>query len=145
MFLGVKIIKKVFLVLFFNPVFAICNFSQIPNFQLNCPSSQDTCYSSSTLNLNCDNNEYINASLSTGISGNYSTRLLKSDTHQINYNVYLDPNQQKIFGDGTSGTYKISSTCNGICSFNLYLYSFSQSLPIYAGNYSDNLIITISY
>lgn len=125
---------------------AACNFTQVPTLQFNCSPTQQSCPISSVLGISCTANELITASLSTGISGNFAVRTMRTPQNAIlNYNVYTDANKQYIFGDGTSGTSQIGKQCVGACDFVLYAFSSSNSTPVPAGNYSDNLILTVSY
>lgn len=90
--------------------------------------------------------------LSTGVSGNYSTRKMASGANRLDYNIYVDPARTSIFGNGTNGT----STITG--QFVLVLLNLNQSrdYTIYgrvngnqqtaaAGAYSEALTMTVNY
>lgn len=124
---------------------ATCQITQTPNIQFSCPpSSAGSCAATNTLSLMCSG-ETISGMLSTGSSNSYSPRTMRTISNAIlNYNVYLDANQQQIFGNGAQATSTLNATCSGTCNYVLYSYTLSGN-AVQAGNYTDNLILTINY
>ena len=124
---------------------ANCQVIQVPNIQFSCaPSLAGSCQTSNTLGINCTPSQNIHASLSAGQSNSFSPRsMLSAQNNSLKYNIYLDANYQSIFGDGTQGTGIINTTCNGNCNFVLYSSTFGNNVQ--AGNYADNVILTVSY
>lgn len=89
-------------------------------------------------------------SLSTGSSGRYATRTMKSGTNALQYNIYLTPAYTQIFGDGTAGTYAPSDsgtvTAGQVYQVTGNMYGFmpaSQDVP--AGSYLDAIVVTVTY
>src|ERR1700735_5421777 len=48
--------------------------------------------------------------LSTGSSGTYATRTMRSGTQALNYNIYLTSSHAQVIGDGTGGTFAPSDS-----------------------------------
>ena len=49
-------------------------------------------------------------SLSTGSSGSYAARTMKSGTRALQYNIYLTPTHTQVIGDGSAGTFDLSDS-----------------------------------
>ena len=88
--------------------------------------------------------------LSTGFSGKYSARSMKSGANSLLYNIYLTPAYTQIIGDGSAGTYAPSDSGTvTACQIyqvtgNMYgLIAPSQDVP--PGSYSDALVVTVTY
>jgi spore coat protein U-like protein len=89
-------------------------------------------------------------SLSTGLSGRYSARTMKSGTNALQYNIYLTPSYTQIFGDGTAGTFAPSDsgtvTAGQVYQVTGNMSGFmppSQDVP--AGSYLDSIVVTVAY
>jgi spore coat protein U-like protein len=89
-------------------------------------------------------------SLSTGLSGRYSARTMKSGSNTLQYNIYLTPSYTQIFGDGTAGTFAPSDsgtvTAGQVYQVAGNMYGFmppSQDVP--AGSYLDSIVVTVTY
>ena len=89
-------------------------------------------------------------SLSTGSSGTYAARTMKSGTHALQYNIYVTPSYNLVFGDGTAGTFAPSDsgtvTAGQVYQITGSMYGFlppSQDVP--AGSYMDSIIVTVTY
>jgi spore coat protein U-like protein len=88
--------------------------------------------------------------LSTGSSGTYTARTMKSGTQSLQYNIYLTPSHTQVIGDGSAGTFALSDsgtvTAGQIYQISGSMYGFmppSQDVP--AGNYSDSIVVTVTY
>jgi spore coat protein U-like protein len=88
--------------------------------------------------------------LSTGLSGRYAARTMKSGTNALQYNIYLTPSYTQIIGDGSAGTYAPSDsgtvTAGQIYQITGNMYGFmppSQDVP--AGTYTDSIVVTVTY
>lgn len=93
----------------------------------------------------------LTSSYSTGSSGNYSTRTLRSGANVLAYNLYFDAAHTRIRGDGTGG-----SMTGGPVTLRVRPgRPDSTSSPIYGripagqdvapGAYSDLIVVTITY
>lgn len=89
-------------------------------------------------------------SLSSGTSGTLPNRAMAGPTSaRLAYNVYLDPLDTIVFGDGTAGT------ATGTLALTIVLGGATASLPYYgllpasqvvpSGNYTDAPTMTISF
>jgi spore coat protein U-like protein len=88
--------------------------------------------------------------LSTGSSGRYATRTLRSGTNILNYNIYLTPGHSQIIGDGSAGTFAPSDsgtvTAGQTYQVTGSMYGFMPALQdVSAGNYTDSIVVTVSY
>lgn len=88
--------------------------------------------------------------LSTGLSGRYASRTMKSGLNALQYNIYLTPAYTQIFGDGSAGTFAPSDSgtvsAGQVYQVNGNMYGFvppSQDVP--AGSYVDSIVVTVTY
>jgi spore coat protein U-like protein len=88
--------------------------------------------------------------LSTGLSGSYVARTMKSGANALQYNIYLTSSHQQVIGDGSAGTFAPSDsgtvTAGQVYQVTGSMYGFmppSQDVP--AGNYNDSIIVTVTY
>ncbi len=88
--------------------------------------------------------------LSTGSSGSYANRTMKSGTNSLRYNIYLTPSYAQIIGDGSAGTYAPSDsgtvTAGQVYQVagNMYGY-MPPSQDVAPGGYADSIIVTVTY
>jgi spore coat protein U-like protein len=88
--------------------------------------------------------------LSTGSSGSYATRTMRSGTHTLNYNIYLTSSHGQVIGDGTAGTFAPADsgtvTAGQVYQVTGSMYGFMPALQdVPAGSYSDSIIVTVTY
>lgn len=94
----------------------------------------------------------VSVSLSTGLSGSYSTRQMQGTNplNTLNYNLYIDAARTQIMGNGTGG----SVTDNGSASISKNSpVSFTETIygrvpagqDTAVGNYNDTLIYTLNF
>ncbi|MBZ5520711.1 MAG: spore coat U domain-containing protein [Acidobacteriia bacterium] len=82
-------------------------------------------------------------------AGSFVSRTMQAGAAQLNYNLYSDGAHTLIWGDGTGGTSTVSD------SYSLSAASITRTYTVYgripgqsspsAGNYSDTLVITLTY
>lgn len=141
-----KTIVLGFAIVIFRLANANCMISQNSGLSFSCPFNQYfNCGSTATLSMTCSSETPFTMTLNQGGANSFVPRQLLEPLHnyRVNYNIYLDPNRNQIFGDGAQGTSVLSAICNGTCSYNLY--GFIQSSVVKAGNYSDITILTVNY
>ncbi|HVC30621.1 MAG TPA: spore coat U domain-containing protein [Steroidobacteraceae bacterium] len=93
----------------------------------------------------------LTSSLSTGSSGSYVNRTMRSGASALLYNLYLDWNDTQIAGDGTAGTFTggamLSLTgSNRVGRWTEPLYGLMparQDVP--PGIYADTIVVTVNY
>lgn len=96
-------------------------------------------------------NVTINLSLSTGISGTYSTRTMVSGANVLNYNIYWSAADAQIMGNGTGGSYSgqagpIPLNAGGSVQATGTMYGYVPPLQDVApGGYSDVITVTVTY
>jgi spore coat protein U-like protein len=88
--------------------------------------------------------------LSTGFSGSYASRTMKSGTQALKYNIYTSPSYTQVIGDGSAGTFALSDsgtvTAGQTYQINGSFYGFMPALQdVSAGNYSDSIVVTVTY
>lgn len=87
--------------------------------------------------------------LSAGNSASFATRLLKSGTNSLSYNLFTNAAHTIVWGDGTAGTGSVSDTeliGVGNTIFNYPVYgqlAAMQDKP--SGTYSDSITVTVDY
>lgn len=90
-----------------------------------------------------------NILLSSGNSGSHSTRQLQNGTNSLQYNLYTNAGRTIIWGDGNSGSSKISDGYllglgTIVRNYNIYgSILSSQNVP--KGNYTDFITVTVNY
>jgi spore coat protein U-like protein len=88
--------------------------------------------------------------LSTGSSGSYAARTMKSGANILQYNIYLTPSYTQVIGDGSAGTYALSDS-GTVTAGQVYqvvgsMYGFlPPSQDVAAGSYSDMIVVTVTY
>jgi spore coat protein U-like protein len=88
--------------------------------------------------------------LSTGSSGSYATRTMRSGTQALQYNIYLTSGHTQVIGDGTAGTFAPSDsgtvTAGQVYQVTGSMYGFMPGLQdVPAGSYSDSIVVTVTY
>ena len=88
--------------------------------------------------------------LSTGYSGRYASRYMKSGTNTLLYNIYLTPSYAQIIGDGSAGTYAPSDsgtvTAGQVYQVTGNMYGFMPAAQDVApGTYTDAIVVTVTY
>jgi spore coat protein U-like protein len=96
---------------------------------------------------NAQNTRSYTAALSTGTSGSFASRSMKSGASVLTYNLYTTLQHATVWGDGTGSTATISNnpaSLSTITTHTIYgLIPAGQDVP--AGNYSDTITITVSF
>jgi spore coat protein U-like protein len=96
-------------------------------------------------------NVTLNVTLSTGMSGTYSTRKMFSGANALNYNIFWSAAYNQIIGDGTGGSFAgtagpfpIAAGGSNTATGTLYgLIPASQD--VVPGAYSDVITVTVTY
>lgn len=91
-----------------------------------------------------------NISLSTGDSGSYAQRQMRTLEHKINYNLYFNAAHTTVWGDGTAGTVTASDSYPlGLLEIVSRNYAIYGRIPAaqnpVAGTYSDTIVVTVNY
>jgi spore coat protein U-like protein len=93
----------------------------------------------------------VNLTLSTGMSGKYSTREMFSGANSLNYNIYWSTAYSQIMGDGTGGSFAgtagpfvVPAGGSNFATGTMYgLIPASQD--VVPGGYSDVITVTVTY
>ena len=91
--------------------------------------------------------------LSTGSSGTYAPRLLKAGASLLNYNLFRDAGRSQVWGNGTAGSTIVTGNIkvgpgagNNTRTANHPMYGRIPALQDPdAGNYSDTIVVTLSF
>ncbi len=93
----------------------------------------------------------VAVSLSTGSSGSYAARTMKSGSNTLQYNLYFNSNGSTIWGNGTGGTdyggaTLTTGTPSGSSSTSGTIYGIVPAhQDVAPGAYGDTIIVTLSY
>jgi spore coat protein U-like protein len=100
--------------------------------------------STGTIDVNCDARTAFSVILSTGASGDYTTRYMTYLTYQLRYNLYRNAAMNRPLGDGTGNTvfWSVNNARNR--SFTIY-GRIPARQNVYAGMYSDNITVTLYF
>ena len=82
--------------------------------------------------------------LSTGWSNSYASRIMRSGTNQLNYNLYTDAARTVVWGNG-SGTSSIQTVArNRTTTLNVY-GQIPAGQDAVVGNYTDTILATVTF
>ena len=96
-----------------------------------------------TVTVTCSGNVgTMTLSSGTGQSGTYSSRVMKSGTSSLNYNLYTTSSYATVWGNGTSGSATRSLSAAG--SYTVY-GRIPALQNVAAGTYTDNVVVTLTY
>lgn len=101
-----------------------------------------------TITVTCGSaNNTANAAISTGGSGSFiPSRRMVSGANILDYNLYTDATYSAIWGDGTGGSQMASITVDNTKQGSRTIYGrILAGLDPATGNYSDTLIVTITF
>ncbi len=96
-------------------------------------------------------NVTLNVTLSTGMSGTYSTRKMFSGANSLNYNIFWSAAYNQIIGDGTGGSFAgtagpFAVPAGGSNTATGTLYGLiPASQDVVPGAYSDVITVTVTY
>ncbi len=98
------------------------------------------------LMVQCTRNDAYRVSLSGGLLGTVTSRLMAGETGaNVAYQLYLDSGYATIWGDGSSGTSPLTGIGTGLVQFiPIYARVPSQSTPA-PGVYTDTVTATIQF
>ena len=84
--------------------------------------------------------------ISTGHSGSYATREMRSGSNSLDYNLYTDATRTSVWGDGRHGTDSVKVHPNKTESVSVNVYGrIPAGQNVRAGTYTDTLIVTIEF
>ena len=106
----------------------------------------------STISVRCTSGTTFFVDLSTGSSGNFTSRTLVNGSDTLAYNLYTSNTYTTVFGDGTGSTGRGSGTGAGMGVPNAQsvlvygqLLASANTGPVGAGTYTDTITATITY
>lgn len=102
---------------------------------------------SSSLSVQCTNNDAYRISLNGGGSTNVAARVMQrlGGGGSVNYQLYTDLAHTQIWGDGSGGTTRVTATGTGTAqAITVYGSVPAQTTPM-PGNYSDTITATIEF
>ena len=88
----------------------------------------------------------VQISLSAGNAGSFN-RYMSGPSDRLSYNLYMDPQRQTVWGDGTGGTRIYSEQAqpnNHVVAVPVYGRVFGAQ-DVRAGTYLDNVIVTLDF
>ena len=98
--------------------------------------------SAGSVSVSCDGIASYSIALSPG-NGTYSARRMASGTNHLDYNLYREASRSTVWGDGTSGSSVV--TGSGTAATHTVYGRIPSRQNVYAGSYSDNIVVTVSY
>jgi spore coat protein U-like protein len=112
------------------------------------PTSGTALNGTSTVNVFCTGGTPYTTTLNIGTGGGtFATRTLLNGANTLNYNLFKDSAHAQIWGDGTSSTFTVTGTGNGILTANpITVYgqiTTGQDKPV--GTYASIITVTVTY
>jgi spore coat protein U-like protein len=96
-------------------------------------------------------NVTVGVTLSTGLSGTYSTRKMLSGVNALNYNIFWSTAYSQVIGDGsggsfagTAGPFTVFAGGTNFATGTMYGY-IPPGQDVAAGSYSDVVTVTVTY
>ncbi|MCX7053524.1 MAG: spore coat U domain-containing protein [Proteobacteria bacterium] len=104
----------------------------------------------STVVVRCTNGTAYNVELSRGASSSFAARTMSNGTDQLVYNLFTDTTYTNIWGDGSTGTVRVSGTGTGFAANRNItvagrLQASANTGPVGSGNYTDTIVASIVY
>lgn len=87
----------------------------------------------------------ISISLSSGNSGSFQPRRMIRGLETLDYNLYLDPGNTEIWGNGTGGTLRHSTVSSDRPTTLPIFGRIPPGQDVSAGTYSDTIVVTIDF
>jgi len=94
--------------------------------------------------VSCDLGLAYTITISAG-RGTYAMRTMANGAYSLTYNLYTDPGRLLVWGDGTGATATAGRLATGV-SINVPVYGrIHAGQNIGAGNYRDEVIVTVNF
>jgi len=87
----------------------------------------------------------ISVSLSSGLNGSFQPRRMFGGFETLTYNLYLDPGNTQVWGDGTGGTQQYTSVTSNRPTTLTIFGRIPPGQDVSVGTYSDTIIATINF
>lgn len=103
------------------------------------------------ISLACPTNaNSVIIALSTGTSGTYTARTMRSGGNILNYQLYRDSARTQVWGNGTAGTFTQTltggTTGGGTRNYSTTVYGRITALQnVPAGAYLDTITVTVTF
>lgn len=98
-----------------------------------------------SMNIRCNRNTFVQIFYSTGSSGNYAARSMRLGASTLGYNFYFEAAHVSILGDGTGGSFFLQGTV-GRGGANITLYGrIPPGQDPLVGPHSDTIIVTTTF
>jgi spore coat protein U-like protein len=102
-----------------------------------------------TITYSCTNvgtNSLMTMNLSTGTSGTFTNRTLRSGGNVLNYNFYPDAINSQVWGDGNGTTYHYVINPGDKNAHTLTVYGTIPALQdVGVGSYTDTITVTMNF
>jgi spore coat protein U-like protein len=104
----------------------------------------------STVVVRCTNGTPYNVDLSRGASATFAARTMSNGTGTLVYNLFTDTTYTNIWGDGSTGTVRVSGTGTGFAAARNItvagrLLASANTGAVDAGTYTDTIVASIIY
>lgn len=98
-----------------------------------------------TLVYRCPGASQVRIELSRGASGSFRRSMRVRDS-VMQYNLYLDANHSRVWGDGSNGTAVYSGRPSGNGAERVHIFGrVPPGQKLRAGEYTDQLVLTLLY
>ena len=100
-----------------------------------------------SITVTCDSsgNGTVILSLSRGGGATYATRRMASGANTLSYNLYTSAALTTIFGDGSSGTAKVTFQGGNRTTVTNVYGRIPGSQNVRAGAYHDTIVVTVEF
>jgi spore coat protein U-like protein len=108
------------------------------------PNPNNTGVGRLTIACNGGGNNRFNVALSSGQSHSHASRVMRSGTNTLNYDLFTDSACTVIWGDGTGGSSMMSVPKNVTTTLSIY-GEIPPGQDVAAGLYTDNIVVTVYF
>lgn len=98
-----------------------------------------------SMNVRCNRNTFVQIFYSTGSSGTYSARTMRQGVSSLAYNIFFEAAHVSILGDGTGGSFFLQGTV-GTGGANITLFGrIPPGQDPSVGPHADTIIVTMTF
>jgi spore coat protein U-like protein len=106
--------------------------------------ANDSGVGSITIDCKGSGNDNLEVALSTGQSHSYTTRVMRSGSNRLNYNLYTGADRSAIWGDGHGGSQLMTVRKNKATTLTVF-GQIPAGQDATVGTYTDTIVATVTF
>lgn len=97
-----------------------------------------------TIDCQGSGNDNFDVTLSTGQSHSYTTRVMRSGSNRLNYNLYTSADRSAVWGDGHGGSQRRTVRKNKATTLSIF-GQIPAGQDAAVGTYADPIVATVTF